>query len=391
MDRYYTAGELAKIAGVSSRTIRYYDEKGILKPNSYSEGDYRLYDNDAVILLQQILMLKYVGFSLEEIRGVIKQDKETSIKDILEKQKALMLHKRTQMDRIIYALDSAMEVCEKDVPDLEHFTEIMQLITKNEFANQRYGMYEKYNPRQKEWFAWRFDVLELKENMTILDVGCGHGLIWTMNWERIPAGCKIVLLDKTKQGLDFLEKFYGEHRHRLAQGITLQFVEADAEEWEFSRETYDCILTNHFWGYVQNKIDLMKRLAMAVKSGGVLSSTIASLPRQEDIRNLLKDFVAEETLQQFSHEKLLKKKQLETEFARVFDMVEDKVFDNLLSINQPEDVYKYLICEDNKVKPLLEKKNSAFLHSLRKILTEKDCITIGIISHLYICRKKVER
>lgn len=391
MDRYYTAGELAKISGVSSRTIRFYDEKGILKPSGYSEGDYRLYDKDAVIVLQQILMLKYVGFSLEEIGEVIKQDRETSLTDILEKQKALMLQKRTQIDRIIYALDSAVEGCVKDAPDLEHFTEIMQLITKNDFANQRYGMYEKYNPRQKEWFAWRVDVLELKENMTILDVGCGHGLIWTMNWERIPAGCEIVLLDKTKQGLDFLKSFYGEHRHRLAQGVTLQFVEADAEEWEFSREAYDCILTNHFWGYVQNVTALMKRLSMAVKNGGILSSTIASLPRQEDIRNLLKDFVSEETLQQFSHEKLLQKKQLETEFARVFDIVEDKVFDNLLTINQPEDVYKYLISEDNKVRLLLEKKNSAFLYSLQKTMTEKDCITIGIISHLYICRKKVER
>ena len=200
MDRYYTAGELAKIAGVSSRTIRYYDEKGILKPCRYSEGDYRLYDKDAVIVLQQILMLKYVGFSLEEIREIIKQDRDTSLKDILEKQKAFMLQKKAQMDQIIYALDSAVEGCEKNAPDLQHFTEIMQLITKNDFANQRYGMYEKYNPRQKEWFTWRFDVLQLKENMTILDVGCGHGLIWTMNWERIPAGCKIVLLIRLEKG-----------------------------------------------------------------------------------------------------------------------------------------------------------------------------------------------
>ncbi len=391
MDRYYTAGELAKISGVSSRTIRFYDEKGILKPSGYSEGDYRLYDKDAVIVLQQILMLKYVGFSLEEIREVIKQDQETSLKEILEKQKGFMLQKRAQMDRIIYALESAVEGFEKDTSDLEHFTEIMQLITKNDFANQRYGMYEKYNPRQREWFTWRFDVLELKENRTILDVGCGHGLIWTMNWERIPAGCEIVLLDKTKQGLDFLKSFYGEHRHRLAQGVTLKFVEADAEEWDFSRETYDCILTNHFWGYVQNKTDLMKRLFMAIKHGGIMSSTIASLPKQEDIQSLLKGFVSEENLQQFSHEKLLKKTQLETEFSKVFDIVEDKVFDNLLSINQPEDVYKYLISENNKVRTLLDKKNSDFLHSLRKILAEKDCITIGIISHLYICRKKVER
>lgn len=132
MDRYYTAGELAKIAGVSSRTIRYYDEKGILKPISYSEEEYRLYDNNSVIVLQQILMLKYVGFSLEEISEIIKQDKEISLKHILEKQKILMFQKKTQIEQIIYALDSAVKVCEKSSPDLQHFTEIMQLITKND-------------------------------------------------------------------------------------------------------------------------------------------------------------------------------------------------------------------------------------------------------------------
>lgn len=390
MDKLYTIGELAKLAGVSARTIRFYDKKGILKPCGYNEEDYRLYDTNSVIVLQQILMLKYVGFSLEEIGELIRQDSDASMKEILERQKELMLQKRSQMDRIIYALDSAVESYEKNTPDLQHFTEIMQLITKNDHASWRYGLYEKYNPKQMEWFIWRFEVLGLKDNMKILDVGCGHGLIWTKNWERIPSGCKVVLLDKARNGLEYLKKYYGDNKNLLADGVCFEFVEADAENWIYFKNTYDCILTNHFWEYVENKKDLMKQLYGAIKDGGILSSTIASLPQIENIRVLLEQFVSKEVLQQFNREKIQRKQQLETLFAEIFDVVEDKVFNNYLVINQAEDVYNYLISENSKVKQLLERKNTALLGSLKLYVQKHGQVTIGIDGHLYICRKQVQ-
>ena len=61
----YTAGEIAKIAGVSLRTIRFYDVKGLLKPVSYSDAGYRYYNQESLAVLQKILMLKYLGFSLQ--------------------------------------------------------------------------------------------------------------------------------------------------------------------------------------------------------------------------------------------------------------------------------------------------------------------------------------
>lgn len=49
--KLYTAGELAKLAGVSLRTIRFYDVKGLLKPVSYSEAGYRYYNQDSVMFV----------------------------------------------------------------------------------------------------------------------------------------------------------------------------------------------------------------------------------------------------------------------------------------------------------------------------------------------------
>ena len=68
MSKYYTSGEFAKKAHVSIRTIRYYDQKNLLKPSARSKGGARRYTDADFAKLQQILLLKYLGFSLSEIR-----------------------------------------------------------------------------------------------------------------------------------------------------------------------------------------------------------------------------------------------------------------------------------------------------------------------------------
>lgn len=69
MEKLYTAGELAGWAGVSARTIRFYEEKGLLRPKERSTGGYRLYDDSAIVRLQEILMMKYVGLPWRRFPG----------------------------------------------------------------------------------------------------------------------------------------------------------------------------------------------------------------------------------------------------------------------------------------------------------------------------------
>ena len=76
----YTAGQLAELAGVSTRTVRYYDQRGILHPSSYTESGYRLYDDKALLKMQRILMLKFAGFSLEVTKKIILREQ---VQDLL--------------------------------------------------------------------------------------------------------------------------------------------------------------------------------------------------------------------------------------------------------------------------------------------------------------------
>ena len=96
MKEKMTSGENAKQAGVSTKALRIYDEKGLLKPVGHSEGNYKLYDKSSLIILEKIIALKHIGFSLEEIKSSLENDEQGSIREILEKIRKYMSFKRLQ-------------------------------------------------------------------------------------------------------------------------------------------------------------------------------------------------------------------------------------------------------------------------------------------------------
>ena len=66
-----TVNEVSKLAGVSIRTLQYYDSIGLLKPAEYTESGYRLYDDAAMERLQQILLFRELEFPLKEIKEIV--------------------------------------------------------------------------------------------------------------------------------------------------------------------------------------------------------------------------------------------------------------------------------------------------------------------------------
>src|SRR4051794_34061760 len=73
MERLYRVGEVATLTRVSVRTLHHYDQIGLLRPSGYSEGGHRLYSQHDLLCLQQILTLRYLGFSLRQIKDVLEQ------------------------------------------------------------------------------------------------------------------------------------------------------------------------------------------------------------------------------------------------------------------------------------------------------------------------------
>ena len=86
----YTVQKLAQLAGVSSRTLRYYDEIGLLKPARINSSGYRIYGSAEIDKLQQILFYRELGVELEKIKKIIHSSSFDSLKALQEHRTKLM-------------------------------------------------------------------------------------------------------------------------------------------------------------------------------------------------------------------------------------------------------------------------------------------------------------
>ena len=98
-----TISQVAELTGISIRTLQYYDEIGLLKPSGLTQSGYRLYDEEALQKLQQILFFRELGFKLKDIREIIEKPDFDRIA-AFKKQKELLLLKRNRTDRLIQLL-----------------------------------------------------------------------------------------------------------------------------------------------------------------------------------------------------------------------------------------------------------------------------------------------
>lgn len=104
----YTVQKLGKLAGVSTRTLRYYDEIGILKPARINSSGYRIYGQKEVDRLQQILFYRELGVSLEDIQKIVTDpsfDGTVALKEHREK----LLEKRAQLDMLIANVEKTIK------------------------------------------------------------------------------------------------------------------------------------------------------------------------------------------------------------------------------------------------------------------------------------------
>jgi DNA-binding transcriptional MerR regulator len=107
----YSIQKLASLAGVSTRTLRYYDEIGILKPARINSSGYRIYGQAEVNQLQQILFYRELGVNLERIKEIVNAPSFDGTKALREHREKL-LEKREQLDLLIANVEKTLAVTE---------------------------------------------------------------------------------------------------------------------------------------------------------------------------------------------------------------------------------------------------------------------------------------
>ncbi|MFE4521860.1 MerR family transcriptional regulator [Cytobacillus firmus] len=147
----YTVQKLAQLAGVSSRTLRYYDEIGILKPARTNSSGYRIYGQKEVDRLQQILFYRELGISLDQIKEIITAPAFDAA-DALKEHREKLLEKRKQLDLLITNVEKTIASAEgrttmSDKEKFEGFKKKMIEDNEKQYGNE---IREKYGEETVE-------------------------------------------------------------------------------------------------------------------------------------------------------------------------------------------------------------------------------------------------
>lgn len=134
----YTINKLAKLAGVSTRTLRYYDQLGLLSPAQVSSNGYRIYGQKEIDRLQQILFYRELGLPLEEIKSILLSENFNKL-EALESHLSALHARREQLDLLIANVEKSIKAAKGEITmsDREKFEGFLQkLVDDNE---RQYG------------------------------------------------------------------------------------------------------------------------------------------------------------------------------------------------------------------------------------------------------------
>lgn len=381
--KQYTPSELASLAGVTPRTIRYYDQRGLLPPASRTPEGYRLYDSNALLKMQRISMLKFAGFSLGEIRDTLEMTEPKDLWQLLQDQKQLVTQRIEQLTEIINMLD---ELQQSDAADPDTLARSMALVRKINHSVRTYWTYERNGSGRL--YPWEFDHMQLKSGEKILDAGCGIGMLWRQNWSRIPEDLHVDLCDIHSGNLQKLETFCREQQNTHPSGATFSFQQQDIETLSAS-EKYDQILMAYLLGQLEHPDETMEKLYASLKPGGALN-LVESRNHQllEDLDTLYRDFSGESCLSGRLQKETERFQRTEALLHRHFCNIETHIFENDLTFTVPEELYRYLMDSYTELTQELEHSGTEFIAYLRKLLSEQGPVILHSQVYFYRCHKE---
>ncbi|MCB2291084.1 MerR family transcriptional regulator [Clostridium sp. CS001] len=379
--RFFTIGEFAQKAGVTLRTLRYYDKISLMKPSSYSEAGHRLYSNQDFARLQQILTLKFIGFSLDEIKKITQSDvtDENFIKS-LEIQKKIMKQRVQHTFKVIKAIDEAIDMENKEDISWDKFTNIINVINSDKMLFEQYenasnlrariSIHEMFSVNKHGWMRWYFDELNLTKNHRILELGCGDANLWKKNKDRIPEGLDITLSDFSKGMLSDAKINLGK------KAETFKFEIINAEEIPYVDCSFDVVIANHMLYHVDDIEKALSEIYRVLKPGGYFYCSTVGQNHMIEIRDIMNKFKSEtmdikssDITSRFKLENAMEK------LEKWFDGIEMKPYEDNLIVTESSAIVDYIFSMPGKVR---ESFNKQRLYELNKYLKDEIAIEGGI-------------
>lgn len=359
---YYSSGEFARMANVSVRTIRFYDKQNILKPSYVKSSGARFYTDSDFARLQQILLLKYLGFSLDDIREMTIGDTDYHfLRNSLNLQKKLVQDRIEQMQLVESAIEDTVHAIEQEhqidwshMLDLIHLTG-MEKSLKTQYQNAtnisaRIRLHRDYSANPQGWFPWIYEQCRIQKEQRILELGCGNGALWTENRDLLPEHIEIILSDISEGMLRDARRNIGQEDPRFS------FEVFDCAHIPYPDASFDLVIANHVLFYCENLEQTLPEIRRVLKPGGRFLCSTYGKKHMREISELVQQFDNRIVL---SAEKLYEQFGLENGCAILknhFSSIECIRYEDAIELNRAEPLIEYILsCHGNQNQILLDR------------------------------------
>lgn len=392
MEKKMTSGEIAKKVGISQKAVRLYDEKGLLKPSDYSEGNYRLYDNEAILVLEKIIALKQIGFTLEEIYENLILGKNMDIVESLNQQLEIMEKKKLDIERTIACI-RGMLTRTKSRPDWNDVAQVARAIQMDQEADKRHFEALEHTAIDRDWYEVIYETLDLEKNSRVLDIGCGFGKLWRNNWNRIPQNTKVDAVDLHGSWADDFDRFVTGNACKLAKETVFHFIWEDAQKdelWELLQaETYDYIIAHYLLEFLGDITGFISRVAAVLKKGGMFSVNGFEVSSEHFFWK--KYFSDMELKVAFIDEKLkveeIQKKRFVELLQKHFLTVENITLDNSMRYDNSKNILERLYQRYPENKKYIEENEKQIKRYFDEILENEGSVVVDNSSSFLHCFK----
>ena len=391
MEKLYTTGQFAKLAGVTIRTIRYYDKIGLLKPSKILDNGYRQYCNQDLITLQKILSLKELGFSLEEIYPLLIDDNKESFKESLKLQSSLIDQKIKHLNNLKTAIKNTEKLLNRQNISWEKIIELINLTNDEDFLIRQYRnsknlsarihLHDTFSYNQQGWFPWLFEQIDFSTVYRLLEIGCGNGKLWENNHYNL-RNREIFLSDNSEGMIE-------EVKSKL--GNDYNYILAEGENIPFKNHYFDTIIANHVLFYFHDIHNGLTEICRVLKNHGTLYCSTYSKKHLHQIVDIVQQF---DDRIQLSKDVLPDKFGLENGeeiLKHYFQYVELKKYDDHLLITEAKPLIDYILSCHGNQKEYLAPRLKEFQIYIEKLINDHNGIRIEKDCGLFICHHPIRK
>ncbi len=361
---YYSSGEFARMAQITVRTVRYYDKQNILKPSLVTPTGARFYTEEDFARLQQIMLLKYLGFSLEDIRELTVNDSDYSyLEHSLEQQQNLVRDRIEQLQLVEQAIgETVTEIRQQQNVDWNRMRELIHLTgmensLKAQYRNStnisaRIRLHRLFSSNKQGWFPWIYEQCQITEGMKILELGCGNGRLWIENKAKLPADCEIILSD-ISEGM-----IRDVRREQSLQDDRFSFAAFDCHAIPYEDASFDLVIANHVLFYCKDVDRVCSEVGRVLKPGGRFVCGTYGVAHMQEVSRLVTQFDDRITLSGENLYEHFGKENGAQALAPYFAEVDWQQYEDALIVTEAEPLIEYVLsCHGNQNQYILEKYN----------------------------------